>query len=246
MFRQFGLIGKKLGHSFSKKYFTEKFQKGNIDAAYELYEIPQIEDLPKVLATEYLRGLNVTIPYKADVIPYLDRLSPEAEAVNAVNTILIKNGEISGHNSDVYGFRISLEKFLGEAKIQHALILGTGGAARAVAYVLEKANYIDRYSFVSRKPMNSSQLAYQDLNGALFAESKLIINTTPLGMYPEVDTAPLLPYEFLNASHFLYDLVYNPAETLFLRKGKAQGAQILNGMEMLIGQAERSWEIWNE
>ena len=246
MFRQFGLIGKKLGHSFSKKYFTEKFQKRNINAAYELYEIPSVERLPDILAIEHLRGLNVTIPYKAEVIPYLDWLSPDAKAINAVNTILLKGGEISGHNSDVYGFRISLEKFLDGAKVQHALILGTGGAARAVAYVLEQADYIEAYSFVSRKPVDGSQLSYQDLDKSLLSASKLIINTTPLGMYPEVDTAPTLPYEWLGESHFLYDLVYNPAETLFLQKGKARGTKILNGMEMLIGQAERSWEIWNE
>ncbi|MCB0842085.1 MAG: shikimate dehydrogenase, partial [Bacteroidetes bacterium] len=226
MFRQFGLIGKKLGHSFSKKYFTEKFNQEGVDAAYELYEIPEIEELKQILKIENLRGLNVTIPYKAEVIPYLDWLSPDAEAIQAVNTILLNDGEISGHNSDVYGFRISLEKFLNGTVIEHTLILGTGGAARAVAYVLDQADYIHRYTFVSRNPEDGTQLSYEDLNKSIIASTKLIINTTPLGMYPEIDHAPALPYEYLDHTHFLYDLVYNPAETLFLKKGNAQGAQI--------------------
>ena len=243
----YGLIGKKLGHSFSKKYFTEKFVREGIPSRYELFEIPTIERFLG-LWEQYpqLKGLNVTIPYKAEVIPYLDLLTPEAHAVHAVNTIRRDEAGLIGYNSDIYGFWTSLENFLAGAKPMGALILGTGGAARAVAYVLEHMAKIPAITYVSRKPGGPTQMGYEDLTTVKLEDYPLIINTTPLGMYPNISTAPQFPYEQLTSQHFAYDLVYNPEETRFLSLAKAQGAKVLNGMPMLIGQAEKSWEFWND
>lgn len=242
----FGLIGKKLGHSFSKNYFTEKFAREGIAARYELFELATLEALPGLLADQpALCGLNVTIPYKTEVIPFLDRLSPEAQAVGAVNTIRIRQGQLEGHNTDTYGFRVSLETLLAGAQVSRALVLGTGGAARAVAYVLTEKMDIPCTS-VSRRAMPPDVLDYAALAGMDMEDYPLIINTTPLGMYPQVDAAPDFPFERLTARHFIYDLIYNPAETRLLRLAAAQGARVCNGMEMLILQAEGAWKIWNE
>lgn len=243
----YGLIGKKLGHSFSKKYFTQKFAREGITSQYELYEIPNIEDFLK-LWEKYprLKGLNVTIPYKAEVIPYLDRLAPEAFAVQAVNTIRRDKEGLIGFNSDIYGFWTSLEKFLEGHEPTKALVLGTGGAARAVAYVLEHFAKIPIITYVSRRPTSPDHISYSDLATHGLEEFSLIVNTTPLGMYPDISSAPQIPYDQLTPQHFAYDLVYNPEETQFLSMAKARGAKILNGLPMLIGQAEKSWEFWNE
>lgn len=240
----YGLIGRKLGHSFSQRYFTEKFAREGIAAHYGLYELAQIDAFPTLLAQQpQLRGLNVTIPYKEAVIPYLDALSPAAQAVGAVNTILRQGDRLIGHNTDIYGFERSLREFLAGAQPTGALILGTGGAAKAVAYVLDTAFSLP-WHMVSRQPAGPDQLAYAALPALDLAAFPLIINTTPLGMYPETGNAPDLPYDRLTAAHWAFDLVYNPAETRFMALARAAGARVCNGMDMLIYQAERAWEIW--
>ncbi|MEM7654505.1 MAG: shikimate dehydrogenase [Bacteroidota bacterium] len=240
---QFGLIGKKLGHSFSRKYFTEKFEEIQYPGEYQLYELASVAELPELIRRNpHLRGLNVTIPYKSEVIPYMASLSPEAEAVGAVNTILIEGDRWTGHNSDVFGFRTSLHNHLPSNPEASALILGTGGAAKAVAYVLKNMNW--RYQMVSRHPEGETQISYQELETLDWQAFSVVINTTPLGMYPKTEAAPPLPYHRFSTQHLAFDLIYNPAETSFMRQAAEQGAQSLNGMEMLILQAERSWEIW--
>ncbi len=241
----FGLIGKKLGHSFSKKYFTDKFERESIRGRYELFEIPSIDQLPGLLkAHSDLIGLNVTIPFKTEVIPFLDWLSPEAEAIGAVNTIKVLEGRLEGYNTDTYGFQLSLENMLAGKSVSRALILGTGGASKAVRFVLENKMGIPCES-VSRHPREVAGISYESLKDADLNNWPLIVNTTPLGMYPKVEEAPDIPYEQLGTDHFAYDLVYNPAETLFLKRAAAQGACTLHGMEMLVLQAEGSWKIWN-
>lgn len=245
--RLFGLIGYPLSHSFSKKYFLDKFQKeGTADRQYyELFPLEHIEDLPQ-LQDWYpqLTGLNVTIPYKQDVLAYLTDLDSEAEAVGAVNTIRIEGQSWKGYNTDIYGFEHSLRQLLaGRERLPHrALVLGTGGAAKAVLYVLRKLD-ID-IQLISRRP-GSGVLTYAELAERHLRDYPLIVNTTPLGMSPHPKTCPDLNYEQLSAEHLLYDLVYNPEKTLFLQKGEAAGAAIMNGLPMLIGQAERAWSIWN-
>lgn len=245
--RLFGLIGYPLSHSFSKRYFTEKFAREQIQhAAYELFPIEKITAFPKLIeAHPELVGLNVTIPYKQAVIPYLDTLDAGARAVGAVNTIKVTEGGLQGFNSDVYGFEQSLLKAFRmlERPPASALILGTGGAAKAVAFVLEGLHIRVRY--VSRNP-GSGRLTYSELDKAVMEEHRLIINTTPLGMSPNVDTFPPIPYQFAGSEHLFFDLVYNPEETTFLKLGAAQGSKIQNGLDMLYGQAERSWQFWQE
>jgi shikimate dehydrogenase len=247
--RKFGLIGYPLSHSFSKKYFAEKFRNENIpDCEYQNFELRNIEDLPALIQTyPELSGLNVTIPYKESVIPYLDSLDPIARKIGAVNVIRITGErEKIGFNSDYYGFRYSLERWLGtDKKYVKALVLGTGGAAKAVIKVLEDCNIA--YRAVSRK-QGRADFTYFDFTSDpdRVREYRLIINTTPLGMFPADNEAPNLPYETMDESFFLYDLIYNPEKTLFLQKGESSGAKILNGLEMLVLQAEKSWEIWNE
>lgn len=238
-----GLIGYPLSHSFSKAYFTEKFEKENIDEhEYQLFPLATISEVKALLTKENLKGLNVTIPYKQQVIPFLDELDEEAAKVGAVNTIKIVDGKTKGFNTDIYGFEYSLQPLL-KSHHKKALILGTGGAAKAVAYVLEKLNIA--YIFVSRKP-TEKQLAYSDIDEVILKEHTILINTTPLGMYPKIDACPTLPYQQLTDQHILYDLVYNPAETLFMTKGKAQKAVVKNGLDMLHLQAEKAWGIWNQ
>jgi len=238
----FGLIGFPLSHSFSKKYFTEKFKKEGIkDSSYELFEIDTIEKLSSVLKEDGLIGLNVTIPYKQQVIPFLDELDPAAEEIGAVNVIKIQEGKLKGYNSDYFGFKQSLESFLNGAKPK-ALVLGTGGASKAVVKALQDMGI--EHQNVSRNSSETS-INYEQAGSAI-GEYQLIINTTPLGMHPKVDACPDLPYDKMNESYFLYDLVYNPEETLFMKKGREQGAKAIHGMEMLIGQAEKAYEIWGE
>ncbi len=243
MKRLFGLIGYPLSHSFSKRYFSEKFQlEGFPDYEYELYPIPEIGSLPDLLKEHpILEGINVTIPYKEQVIPYLHELSPVVEEIGACNCIRIRNGKLTGFNTDVIGFEQTLSRKL----MPHhrlALVLGTGGAAKAVHYVLRQKSI----SFLQiGRTQRGEILDYSAVTPELLSKHTLIINTTPMGMYPHVDEAPDLPYESLTPEHYLYDLVYNPDKTLFLQKGEEQGAAIENGADMLVIQADASWDIWN-
>lgn len=244
--RQFGLIGYPLSHSFSKKYFSEKFQKENILACdYELFELSKLGDFKAWMnSVKDLKGLNVTIPYKQEVIPFLDRLDAKAKEIGAVNVIKKEaSGEYVGYNSDYFGFKSSVIKFLGSAKPQKALVLGTGGASKAVIVALKDLGIDCQY--VSRVAGENS-IGYEDVTPNLLLQYKLIVNTTPLGMHPMVDSCPPLPYECLDSSFYLYDLVYNPSETLFMKKGLGKGANVINGLDMLIFQAEKAWEIWNQ
>ncbi len=239
----FGLIGFPLSHSFSKKYFTEKFIRENIsDCRYELFPLKDISAFPNLWKNNPdLMGVNVTIPYKEKVIPFLDSASDVVIKTGACNCIKKMNGVLKGFNTDVIGFEKVL---LQNLKPNHraALILGTGGAAKAVEYVLEK-NGIN-YLLVSRNP-KTDQISYTDLDLELIRAHPLIINTTPVGMYPDIAASPDIPYEYITENHFLFDLIYNPAKTLFLQKGESQGAFIQNGEGMLVIQAEESWKIWN-
>jgi shikimate dehydrogenase len=245
----FGLIGFPLSHSFSQKYFSEKFRKEKIrDVVYQNFEIKHINDLPALLDSyPDLKGLNVTIPYKEEVRKYIDSLDHSAEKVGAVNVIkILSDGSKTGYNSDYYGFRTSLETWISNSIPNlKALVLGTGGAAKAVRIVLDDCNI--PHSTVSRD-IAKADYDYYELtdNTDIIQDHRLIINTTPLGMYPNVNEAPHLPYELLNSDFYLYDLIYNPEITLFLNKGREAGARIKNGLEMLELQAEKSWDIWNE
>ena len=242
--RLFGLIGYPLSHSFSKKYFTEKFEKEGLrDCTYENFPIPIIDDLKKVLALPGLQGLNVTIPYKEQVIPFLHQSSDIVKKINACNCIKIADGKLYGFNTDVAGFENSLKGKLNPAIHQQALILGTGGSSKAVKYVLEKMGI--KFKMVSRKP-SAGRLSYEQINKEIIHTHRLLINTTPLGMFPNVIEAPPLPYQFLTREHFLFDLIYNPEKTLFLKKGEEQGASIQNGYEMLVLQSDENWKIWNK
>lgn len=247
--RQFTLIGYPLSHSFSQKYFTEKFEREDItNHEYFLSPLENIEDFPKLLSTHpNLAGINVTIPYKEKVLSFLDEISREAEAIGAVNTIKIKDGKLKGYNTDVYGFEKSLLDLLTQKgkkiSVENALILGTGGAAKAVVFILRKLGI--EPILVSRKK-GKGDLTYDDLDTIIFDECRLIVNTTPLGMLPNIDSCPDLPFERMNKKFYLYDLVYNPEKTVFLKRGESQGAAIKNGLEMLHLQAEKAWDIWNE
>ena len=248
--RLFALIGFPLKHSFSKKYFTEKFEKENIEnCTYELLEIPSASGFPKLI-TEHpdLVGVNVTIPHKQAIVPYLTALDPaSAGRIGAVNCIkILPDGQLIGYNTDYYGFKTSLEDWFTKLSIVpysiKALVLGNGGAAKAVFAALEDLKV--EYKIVSRTK-SSDNLVYEDLNKQVLNDYKLIINTSPVGTFPNDHECPEIPYQLLTNNHFLYDLVYNPAETLFLRRGLEQGTNIHNGLEMLYLQAEKAWEIWN-
>ena len=245
----FGLIGYPLTHSFSQKYFNEKFKKEDvIDARYENFEIKEIDDLPALLGSyPDLCGLNVTIPYKEEVIKYINELDYSSRKVGAVNVIkILPDKRLVGYNSDYYGFRTSLESWLGgKVPSVKALILGTGGAAKAVKAVLDDCNV--PFKTVSRDRKKGDYVYYDLIEEQdIVHNHKLVINTTPLGMYPHINEAPHLPYGQLDESFYLYDLIYNPEETLFLANGRENGANIKNGKEMLILQAEKSWDIWNQ
>lgn len=247
MMRQFGLIGYPLSHSFSKGYFTEKFSKEGItDATYELFPLQHIEEFSRLLKQQpQLVGLNVTIPYKEQIIPYLSSLHDSAKKVKAVNVIKREGDRLIGYNSDYFGFKLSLQQWAKEKlAAQEALVLGTGGAAKAVCAALEDLQV--PFRLVSRQP-SSGMLSYEQLHQqpSLLQQHQLIINTTPAGMQPNVTSCPDLAYDQLGPSHFLYDLVYNPAETVFMKEGIKRGASVKNGLEMLYLQAEKAWEIWN-
>ncbi len=244
---KYGLIGYPLGHSFSIGYFNEKFKSEGINAQYVNFEIPSIELLPDIINNNLnLRGLNVTIPYKEQILPYLDSIDKDAAAIGAVNVIKIirqKNKyKLAGYNSDIIGFTQSIKPLLRNYH-KKALILGTGGSSKAVFHGLKNLGIEGTY--VSREKKDNV-LTYEELTPAVMAEHKVIVNCTPVGMFPRVDYAPEIPYTELTPKHLLYDLLYNPNTTLFMRKGEAQGAVIKNGIEMLLLQAFASWEIWNE
>lgn len=243
--RLFGLIGFPLSHSFSQKYFSEKFLKeGIVDAQYSNYPIESIDMFPKLWEDNpELEGLNVTIPYKEKVIPYLHSLDETAARIGAVNVIKkMPDGTLKGFNSDYFGFKNSLIDFLGGSKIEKAYILGTGGAAKAVQCALE--DLAIQCTYVSRTA-GDGKISYDEITKDTLVKHPLIINSSPLGMYPNVDSCPSIPYEYLNSSFFLYDLIYNPEVTLFMKKGMERGANAINGLPMLIGQAEKAWDIWN-
>lgn len=243
--RRFGLIGKKLGHSFSARYFAEKFEREGLqDCDYSLYELPEIECVKEFMLKPNLVGFNVTIPYKQQVIPYLDDLHPQAAEVGAVNCVkILPDGRKIGYNTDVDGVRVSLNKLLGGDKVESALILGTGGAAQAVDYVLRERGI--ELKVVSRDK-SRGDLTYDDLTQDVLSAHRLIINASPVGMFPACDDAPAIPYAMLSGSHYLFDLVYNPLVTRFMELGAAQGAKTLSGIDMLYAQAESAWRIWNE
>lgn len=244
--RYFGLIGKTLKHSFSAKYFAEKFERESLshECCYELFELPEIECVKELMQMSGLVGFNVTIPYKQQIIPYLDGLSCEAEAIGAVNCVKRElDGRFIGYNTDVEGVRVSLDKLLDGVKVERALVLGSGGAAQAVRYVLAERGIA--YSIVSRTK-GSGDLTYDDLSAEVMRDNQLIINCSPVGMYPNVDDAPTIPYAMLSTSHYLFDLVYNPIQTRFMKLGVERGVSTLSGIDMLYAQAEAAWEIWSK
>lgn len=243
----FGLVGNPLGHSFSQDYFTKKFSTENIDAQYLNFQLEDISMLEsKVLSVSGICGFNVTIPYKQAVMPYLDNIDEVAQKVGAVNVVKVVGGEgkikLRGYNSDVVGFENSLKPLLKSCHTS-ALILGTGGASKAVRYVLEKLGI--EYKYVSRTASDVIY-GYNQLTPEIISHNKLIVNCTPLGMSPKVDACADIPYSAIGPQHLCFDLIYNPEVTLFLQKAHEKGATIKNGLDMLIGQAERAWEIWNE
>lgn len=238
--KRYGLIGRSLSHSWSKSYFKERFRNENIAASYENIECNNIVDLDRDKLLSF-SGLNVTVPYKEQIIPVLDSIDPTASAIGAVNCIKVVKNQLIGYNTDAFGFRDSLRPFL-KSWHSKALILGTGGASKSIAYVLDEMDIESR--FVSRNPQ-SGQFSYDELNAKAVEIFPFIINCTPLGMHPDIESYPALPYEGLTEKNILYDLVYNPEKSLFLEKGTARGAQTINGLHMLIAQAEASWRIWN-
>lgn len=245
---KYGLIGYPLGHSFSISYFNQRFQDEGIDAVYENFEIPAIEALDEIINTNpELRGLNVTIPYKEKVMPFLDNISPEARAIGAVNVIKVihegKDVKLKGYNSDVIGFTKSIEPMLDKKWHQKALILGTGGASKAVNYGLKHLGL--ETVFVSRYERPDT-IQYSKITPEVVQEYRVIVNCTPVGMYPKTEVCPPLPYEAMDSHTILYDLIYNPDETLFMKRGAQYGAQTKNGLEMLLLQAFSSWEFWHE
>jgi len=233
----YGLIGKKLDHSFSSKFFNEKFKKNNIsNVVYKNFEINDVKDFKQIINQTNIYGLNVTIPYKQTIIAYLDALCPEAKKVNSVNTIKINGNKLIGYNTDIIGFEHTINTL---KKYKKAIILGNGGSSQAIQYVLDKIN--KEFIVISR----NSQYDYSYINSNLLKKYKLIINTTPLGMFPKIEEYPIIPYKNLNNSHFLYDLIYNPPLTKFLERGNEKGCKTKNGFDMLKKQAEASWDIWN-
>ena len=240
---KYGIIGNPLGHSFSKGFFTEKFAREGIDAEYLNFQIPEIGKLTEVLRENpELRGINVTLPYKTEIIPFLDELSDEAREIGAVNVVQIRNGHLKGFNSDIIGFTRSIQPLL-KSHHQKALILGTGGASRAIRVGLTRLGL--EWKYLSRTP-HEGMITYEDITAETLREYEVIVNCSPVGMFPKVDGCPAIPYEFLTPDNLLYDLVYNPETTLFMKKGALQGAIVKNGLEMLHLQAIASWEFWNE
>ena len=245
----YGLVGYPLGHSFSAGYFKKKFENEKIEnCEYRNFPIDSIQKFPGLfIENANIAGLNVTIPYKEQVIPFLDDIDSEAKAIGAVNTVKILHTasglKLKGYNSDVFGFENSLKPML-QAYHKKALILGTGGASKAIKYILRKLNI--EYVSASIEELKENEIRYSDIDKTMIEDRLVIINATPLGTYPNVDNCPTIPYEYITSKHVLFDLVYNPEETLFLKKGKDRGAAIQNGLQMLHMQAERAWAIWNE
>ncbi len=241
----FGLIGKRLQHSYSPRYFAERFEKENLPHKYLPFEIESVDELPSLIKnTPSLGGLNVTTPYKQAVIPFLQETDEAATAVGAVNTIVVRSdGTLSGYNTDIDGF-VRLIRTIYRAIVPPAVILGTGGAAKAIGYVLTKYYRQRDYYYVSRNPKNPDEIGYNDLTESLLKHRRLIVNATPVGMYPNVDECPPVPFEFLTPKHGVIDLIYNPEETVFLRKAKEIGCKTANGLEMLYAQADLAWETW--
>jgi shikimate dehydrogenase len=242
---EFGLIGKKLSHSFSQRYFTQKFAEEQIDAVYHNFELPSIDHLHDMLrAHPDLRGFNVTIPYKIEIIPLLDSITESAQAIGAVNVVKVQDGLLHGHNTDVLGFRDSLAAFCKAGPGGKALVLGTGGASRAVVYSLRTYFEFDEIHLASRTP-DTGQVSYEALGRQGLQDYSLIVNTTAVGQFPKAEERLPLPFDTLHPGQYLYDLIYNPAVTSFLAEGQRRGCHCLGGMEMLIGQAEQAWQIWN-
>lgn len=243
----FGLVGKNISYSFSRSYFSDKFDLLNLEGyKYINFDIENINNLEDVITTNatILKGLNVTIPYKEEVLQFLDKVDQKAEEIGAVNTIKItKKGKLKGYNTDYYGFKKSIEPLLKKYH-KKALILGTGGASKAVAFALKKMDI--EVAYVSRKGKGIDTISYEEMTKEIIEDNLLIINSTPLGTHPNVNVCPQIPYEFIGKKHILYDLIYNPSKTLFLKKGEACGAVIKNGLEMLELQAEKAWEIWQK
>jgi shikimate dehydrogenase len=245
--RKYGLIGYPLGHSFSKKYFTEKFLKENItDCSYENFPLKNLDELPELISSDQdLSGFNITIPYKSEIIRHLDVVEPEANAIGAVNVIKIRRYgsqiKLFGYNSDVKGISDTLLPFIND-DVKNALVLGTGGSSKAVCYVLKKLGL--NVNLVSRDK-RQGVLVYSEIDSGIIDRTQLIINTTPLGMFPDTESMPAIDYKWLNEKHILFDLVYNPELTSFLRMGAEHGCKIISGIRMLYSQAEKSWEIWN-
>ncbi|GHT43489.1 shikimate 5-dehydrogenase [Bacteroidia bacterium] len=245
---KYGLLGYPLGHSFSKDFFNEKFESEQIDAEYVNFEIQDIKELKQILKENPdLNGLNVTLPHKMSVIPLLDEVDKDAQLIGAVNVIVFKKGsfgkiKLKGYNSDIIGFKRSIEPLLDETH-RKALILGTGGSSKAIFQGLKQLGIAS--TFVSRSARESC-IAYEDISEKIMAQYTVIVNTTPVGMYPNAEDCPAIPYDLVTPKHLLYDLLYNPDETLFMKKGKEQGATVKNGLEMLLLQAFESWELWNK
>jgi len=241
MTKKYGLIGKSLTHSFSKSYFEKKISDLNIDARYENFEISSIDQFRNGPWIN-VDGLNVTIPYKESIIPYLDDLDISAKNIGAVNCIQFKNGKMIGHNTDAFGFKQLIKPFF-ESHHERAIILGTGGASKAVNFVLEELGV--SVIFISRNPQKKNEFSYDEMNENMISFNGIIVNTTPVGTFPNINEAPGIPYQYLTSRHLVIDLVYNPKETLFMKKAKEKGATVINGETMLHQQAEKSWEIWN-
>jgi shikimate dehydrogenase len=240
---KFGLVGKNIEYSFSRSYFNEKFKSEGLSNSYENFDLKSIDEFPQIIKnTEHLKGLNVTIPYKEAVIPFLNKLNKKAKEIGAVNTIKItKKGKLIGYNTDCYGFQKSIKPFL-KPHHKKALILGTGGASKAIRYSLKKMHI--EFNYVSRHKSNNVKFTYDDLSESIISNHQIIINCTPLGTHPNINECPNIPYEGITKEHLLFDLIYNPRETKFLNLGKRKGATICNGYKMLELQAKKSWEIW--
>jgi len=243
--QQFGIFGKSLSHSFSKSYFEKKFKDLNLkDHFYDTFEIDSIEVFKDIISkNKNLKGLNVTIPYKETIIPFLDELNEEAKEIGAVNCIKVIDNKLIGYNTDVYGFSQSIKPFL-DTNHQRALILGTGGASKAVAYVLKKVGVEIYFVTSSKVKKTNNTFFYSEINELVMNAFKLIVNTTPVGTFPNITDSPALPYPLFTPEHLAYDLTYNPEQTLFLKQAKEKGSIVVNGLSMLQLQAEKSWEIW--
>ncbi len=238
----FGLIGRNIEYSFSKKYFSKKFQKHNLRCEYLNYDIENIKTIKKILLNDDVSGLNVTIPFKEEVIGFIDEIDDIAASIGAINTIKISGKKTFGYNTDYIGFEKSLISLLDNKKPKNALILGSGGSSKAIKYVLEKLSINHRT--VSREK-GKTEFTYENLDETIISNSKIIINCSPVGTFPDLNICPNIPYQFLTKEHFLYDLVYNPTQTIFLKKGDDIGCKTKNGLEMLEIQADESWKIWN-